>query len=83
MEGQVKCKHCHGKRHVTYYAVDRLDNNKRKRVTMFCEKCRGTGFVLWIDEIMGRNKKRRKRQWRKPRGGKHAVVPVRKVFPGW
>lgn len=67
MEGQVKCRYCYGKKFIHQY-VNFLGNVEHRFVK--CPNCAGLGSMSWIDEIMGRNKKRRKRQWKKPRGRK-------------
>jgi DnaJ-class molecular chaperone len=63
-EGLVKCRNCYGKRVINFYS--RLVNNTK--ITKFrtvCPRCKGFGTVFWIDEAVGRNRKRRKRQWRR------------------
>mgnify|MGYP002813252550 CR=1 FL=1 len=77
MEGQVKCKHCHGKKVVWQY-VKFVTRIKSHRVKLPCPQCEGRGTIFWIDEIMGRNKKRRKRQWKKPKGPRSRRILVRR-----
>ena len=59
MEGEVECKTCYGKKFILQY--HHSWDGKLKLVGDICPTCDGTGKVLWIDEAMGRNPKRRKR----------------------
>jgi len=63
VEGLVKCRTCYGKRFIVCFAETILGN--KRHVKTFCPNCEGTGTVFWIDEVMGRNRKRRKRHLKK------------------
>jgi len=66
MEGLVKCRNCYGKKVIKYYSK-LINNTKIREFRVVCPKCKGFGTVSWIDEAMGRNRKRRKRQIKKPK----------------
>ncbi len=60
MSEYVTCKFCYGKGKIYVYKRE-LYTKEEKRFRTFCPQCNGSGRILWIDEIMGRNIKRRKR----------------------
>ncbi len=48
----VICKMCNGKGEVIF----KLKHYKPGPPPLFCMQCSTTGYVTWIDEILGRNK---------------------------